>query len=239
MRIAVCDDEERFKNFIMTELMSSFPEDEFMGFNSGDEIINMVRQDNYKPDIVLLDIMMPGLSGMDVARILREEKDDIIIIFITGEKDYVFEAFDVRAFHFLVKPFSNEKLIEVIKDAKKELYKIHGKTQKKYVMLNSRGDHIRLCVSEIIYAEVYGARIIVHTRAEDIEYYGHLSGLEKVVGDGFFRTHRGYLVNLGFVKRYDAGNCYMTKGVALISKKNYPLFVKALMTYNIRKAESK
>ena len=237
MKIAVCDDEEKIRNIIMPELKSSFPDDEIISFGIGEDVLRSVEQDGYMPNIILLDIMMPGVSGMDVARKLRDISDDVVIIFITGEKQYVFDAFDVRAFHFLVKPFSNEKLVSVIKDAKEEIAKATLKPQKKYVMLNSRGSHIRLCVSDIIFAEVYGARIIVHTRTDEIEYYGHLSELEKLVGDGFFRTHRGYLVNLRFVKKYDAGKCYMANGEALISKQNYKVFVKALMDYNKKRAE--
>jgi DNA-binding LytR/AlgR family response regulator len=237
MKIAVCDDEEKIRNIIMSELKSSFPDDEIISFGIGKDVLRSVEQDGYMPNIILLDIMMPGVSGMDVARKLRDISDDVVIIFITGEKQYVFDAFDVRAFHFLVKPFSNEKLVSVIKAAKEEIAKATLKPQKKYVMLNSRGSHIRLCASDIIFAEVYGARIIVHTRTDEIEYYGHLSELEKLVGDGFFRTHRGYLVNLRFVKKYDAGKCYMSKGEALISKQNYKVFVKALIDYNKKRAE--
>ena len=237
MKIAVCDDEEKIRNIILSELKSSFPDDEIISFGIGEDVLRSVEQDGYMPNIILLDIMMPGVSGMDVARKLRDISDDVVIIFITGEKQYVFDAFDVRAFHFLVKPFSNEKLVSVIKAAKEEIAKATLKPQKKYVMLNSRGSHIRLCASDIIFAEVYGARIIVHTRTDEIEYYGHLSELEKLVGDGFFRTHRGYLVNLRFVKKYDAGKCYMSKGEALISKQNYPIFVKALIDYNKKRAE--
>ncbi|MCR5100865.1 MAG: LytTR family DNA-binding domain-containing protein [Butyrivibrio sp.] len=237
MKIAVCDDEEKIRNIIMSELKSSFPDDEIISFGIGEDVLRSVEQDGYMPNIILLDIMMPGVSGMDVARKLRDISDDVVIIFITGEKQYVFDAFDVRAFHFLVKPFSNEKLVSVIKAAKEEIAKATLKPQKKYVMLNSRGSHIRLCASDIIFAEVYGARIIVHTRTDEIEYYGHLSELEKLVGDGFFRTHRGYLVNLRFVKKYDAGKCYMSKGEALISKQNYKVFVKALIDYNKKRAE--
>ncbi len=237
MKIAVCDDEEKIRNIILSELKSSFPDDEIISFGIGEDVLRSVEQDGYVPNIILLDIMMPGVSGMDVARKLRDISDDVVIIFITGEKQYVFDAFDVRAFHFLVKPFSNEKMVSVIKDAKEEIAKATLKPQKKYVMLNSRGSHIRLCVSDIIFAEVYGTRIIVHTRSDEIEYYGHLSELHKLVGDGFFRTHRGYLVNLKFVKRYDSGKCYMAKGEALISKQNYPIFVKALMDYNKKRAK--
>ncbi len=237
MKIAVCDDEDRIRNIVMSELKASFPDDEIICYGTGEDVLKAVEQEGYMPDIILLDILMPRVSGMDVAGRLRSISNDVVIIFITGEKQYVFDAFDVRAFHFLVKPFSNEKMVSVIKSAKEEILKSARKPQKKYVMLNSHGSHIRLCVSDIIFAEVYGARIIVHTRAEETQYYGHLSELQKLVGDEFFRTHRGYLVNLRFVKRYDSGKCYMAKGEALISKQNYPIFVKALMEYNKKRPE--
>ena len=130
MKIAVCDDEEKIRNIIMSELKSSFPDDEIISFGIGEDVLRSVEQDGYMPNIILLDIMMPGVSGMDVARKLRDISDDVVIIFITGEKQYVFDAFDVRAFHFLVKPFSNEKLVSVIKAAKEEIAKATLKPQK-------------------------------------------------------------------------------------------------------------
>ena len=80
---------------------------------SGDELI----ASGSKPDILFLDIQMPGMDGMETAKMLRQDNENMILIFVTAAEEYVFQAFDVGAFHYLVKPFSDEKLKEVVTKA--------------------------------------------------------------------------------------------------------------------------
>ncbi len=230
MRIAICDDEEKVREILLRKVGAAFPEDPIDTFSSGEELLKASEV----PDILLLDIKMPGISGMEVAKALRERADKTVIIFITGEEQYVFDSFDVQAFHYLVKPFSDQKLEEVLNKAKELITKEKRQPEKKYVMVNSGGSHIRICLSDVIYAEVFNSKVIVHTTDSDVEYYGRLTELEKLAGEDFFRTHRAYLVHLKFVKKYDATNVYLKKGQALVSKQNYPKLVKKVLDYNRR-----
>ena len=230
MRIAICDDEEKVREILLRKVGAAFPEDTIDTFSSGEELLK-AREIS---DILLLDIKMPGISGMEVAKALRERADKTVIIFITGEEQYVFDSFDVQAFHYLVKPFSDQKLEEVLNKAKELITKEKRQPEKKYVMVNSGGSHIRICLSDVIYAEVFNSKVIVHTTDSDIEYYGRLTELEKLAGGDFFRTHRAYLVHLKFVKKYDATNVYLKKGQALVSKQNYPKLVQKVLDYNRR-----
>ena len=230
MRIAICDDEEKVREILLRKVGAAFPEDTIDTFSSGEELLKASEV----PDILLLDIKMPGISGMEVAKALRERADKTVIIFITGEEQYVFDSFDVQAFHYLVKPFSDQKLEEVLNKAKELITKEKRHPEKKYVMVNSGGSHIRICLSDVIYAEVFNSKVIVHTTDSDIQYYGRLTELEKLAGEDFFRTHRAYLVHLKFVKKYDATNVYLKKGQALVSKQNYPKLVQKVLDYNRR-----
>lgn len=230
MRIAICDDEEKVRKALINKVSKLFPDDEVKGFASGDDLLSSKEQ----PDILLLDIKMPGMSGLEVARKLRIKNERMVLIFVTGEEEYVYDAFDVQAFHFLVKPISEDRLNEVLERAK-EHYLKHVGAKKKYTMITSGGTHIRLCLNDVVYAEVFNSKVIVHTVDEDIEYYGKLTDLEKLAGEDFFRTHRGFLVNLNYVIKYDASNIYFDKGCALVSKQNYPAFVQRLMKYNTQK----
>ena len=230
MRIAICDDEEKVREILLRKVGTALSEDTIDTFSSGENLLKASEV----PDILLLDIKMPGISGMEVAKRLRERADKTVIIFITGEEQYVFDSFDVQAFHYLVKPFSDQKLEEVLNKAKESITKEKNKLEKKYVMVNSGGSHIRICLSDVIYAEVFNSKVIVHTTDSAIEYYGRLTELEKLAGEDFFRTHRAYLVHLKFVKKYDATNVYLKKGQALVSKQNYPKLVQKVLDYNRR-----
>jgi DNA-binding LytR/AlgR family response regulator len=237
MRIAICDDEERICTIFAEKVGTFFPDAEIIICRSGQELLDA----DELPDILLLDIKMPNISGMDVAKKLRDKGWRKILIFITGEEDQVFNSFDLHAFHFLVKPVADEKLKEVLENAKKELERINdisGK-QDKYIEIQSGTSHIRVNLSKLIYAEVYDRKTILHMKDESIEYYGQLSALEKIVGDDFYRIHRSYLVNMKYVERYDRTSITTLDGGNIpIARREYDGFLKAYMVYSRRRIDS-
>ena len=187
-------------------------------------------------DIVITDIQMPGMDGMETARILRQKNERMVLIFVTAVEEYVFQAFDVAAFHYLVKPFSDEKFEEVVKRAVRSIEKYsENQSDEKYMMVQSGGSHMKVFLKDIVYAEVYNRKVIIHTRDTNIEYYGKLQELSEIAGADFFRTHRAYLVHFKYVQKYDANCVTLENGTAMIAKQNYPEFVKQYLKYNQRK----
>lgn len=232
MRIAVCDDEKQVRDSLCEIIKKEYPKAKTFVYCCGEELLAKKMQD----DILFLDIQMPGINGMDVAKEIRIKNKDMIIIFITGIEGYVFGAFDVEAFHYLVKPFSESQFRKVLKNAV-EKYQCIGLENKdiRNVLIKTKGEHIKINTKDIIFAEVFNRKIIIHKTDEDIEYYGRMSELEKMVGSGFFRCHRSYLVNMNFVVKYNASMIYTEKGNVLMAKQHYPEFVKAYLKYNMRK----
>ena len=110
MRIAICDDEVSMVQILEEKIKKLLPDAVIDKYLSGDELI----ASGSKPDILFLDIQMPGMDGMETAKVLRQDNENMILIFVTAAEEYVFQAFDVGAFHYLVKPFSDEKLKEVV-----------------------------------------------------------------------------------------------------------------------------
>ena len=105
----------------------------------------------------------------------------------------------------------------------------------KHIMVQTAGRHIKIFLRDIVYAEVFNRKVIIHTRNTDIEYYGKLQDLQNMAGEDFFRTHRAYLVHFKYVEKYDATCVTMKNGTALIAKQNYPEFVRRYLKYNQRK----
>ena len=237
MQIAVCDDEKEIRDMFAERIGKLYPEAELSLYRSGEELLLSDKE----PDILLLDIQMPGKNGMETAKELRRKNQKAIIIFVTALDDFVFQAFDVGAFHYLVKPFDDEKLGEVLQNAVKQFEdrrKLEDggrKKEKPNLMVTTGGKHVIVDPEDIVYAEVFDRKVILHTMDADIEYYGKMKELEEKAGDDFYRTHRSYLVNFGFIRKYDATTVYLKKGQALISKQNYGEFVKSYLRYNQRK----
>lgn len=237
MRIAICDDEKRICSILAEKVEKFFPDAEIMVYTSGASLIEA----EIFPDILLLDIKMPKLDGMEVAKVLRDKGWRKILIFITGEESQVFNSFDFHAFHFLVKPVSDEKLKSVLEDAVEELRHLEKSqgTRDKYIEIQSGTAHIRVGLSKLIYAEVFDRKTILHTKQENIEYYGQLSALEVLVGRDFHRIHRSYLINMRYVERYDRASVTMINGDNIpIARREYDGFIKAYLEYGRRRVQA-
>lgn len=227
IEIAVCDDETIIREQIRQFVKNRVPDSHIEVYAAGEELLTANR--NF--DLVFLDIQMEGLNGMDAARALRTKKADTILIFVTGLKEYVFEAFDVSAFHYLLKPLEEEKLDEVLERALKEVNR--RKTQeKKQLLIQTRNRNYNLDQNTIFYLESRGKKVEIHTSGETIEVYASISKLEEQLGNSFYRCHRGYLVNLAYIAEYRTDRIRLSNGEDVyLAKERYQSFVKTYMQY--------
>ncbi len=243
VRIVVCDDEATMLDALRRKIELFCAERgtacEVVCFCSGEEALREERA----PDILFLDIQMPGLNGMEVASQMRGRYRNTILIFVTALSEYVYEAFDVGAFHYLVKPFQESKLREVLGRALEqweeqagggETGEDSGRSQEegaRAILVKRGGISTKVPLESIIYAEVFNRKVMLHTTGGDIEYYGKLTELSQQTGADFYRTHRAYLVNFKYVEKYSATTVWMEKGTALVSKKQFAGFVRQYMQY--------
>lgn len=159
-----------------------------------------------KVDVVFLDINMPELDGMSLGKILTKLNPNIKIIFITAYRDYAAEAFEIKAFDYLLKPYSEKRITEVlnnltmIKDnsSTKEVEKINKVT----VFLDEK--MVVLSLDEIYYIEVSEKESLVYTQNEIYTSKLKISKWEEILPKNkFYRTHRAYIVNLDKIKEVE------------------------------------
>ena len=230
MRIAICDDEKNIRELIANKVVKQYPDAEIIFFQSGEELLLV----DESIDILFLDIQMSGIDGMETARELRKKDKSVILVFVTAVEEYVFQAFDVGAFNYIVKPIDDGKFSDVLHRAVDEWssQNINEKEpEERYVLINNSGVHTKVILDEIVYAEVFNRKVVIHKLDGEIEYYGKMSDLEALAGDSFFRPHRAYLINFKYVEKYDATTIYLERGTVLMAKQNYPEFVKKYMKY--------
>ena len=232
MKIAICDDESRGREGIKDILKEAFPEIEIREFSSGQKL-EEAAETEYLPDIILMDIAVSGTDGMDgmeTARKLRKLSPETILLFVPGVREQVFQAFDVGAFHYLLKPVEKEKLISVVARAIAEVEKTNAKP--KYMLVKVPGGYRRLNMADILYAESDGRKVILHLKQENLEFYEKMEELEQRLGEGFYRCHRGYLVSLSEIMEYDKANIRMSNGETVyLAKRKYSEFVQAYGKY--------
>ncbi len=227
LNIAICDDEK-----VIREQIKELAEKEMPCvcdglYETGDALLAAGKQF----DIVFLDIQMEGTDGIETAKRLRERDEDTILIFITGIREYVFQAFDVAAFHYLLKPIEADKFREVFRRAGRELEKRKSK-RRETVFIKTRNRSFSLEKDSILYIESRGKKVEIHTTGETIEAYASMNEMEGQLGGGFFRCHRGYLVNMTYVAEYDSESITLNNGeYVYLAKEKYGEFVKAYLRY--------
>ena len=151
MRFAVCDDDRALLNDISSRIALLYPGAVIDCFTSGEELLSSENAH----DIIFLDIDMPGKNGMETAGELRKKGSRAVLIFLTAFESYVFDAFDVGAFHYLLKPVSGEKFHRVLSSAVKSRENVlceESEVSKRSVTIRSGGVSSRILLSDIVYA---------------------------------------------------------------------------------------
>lgn len=244
MNIAVCDDEENVRIYIKKLIEMQNEDCRIMEFSSGGELLKFWEQeDREQIDILFLDISMDGADGMETAaqiRNLKEERDEPLwgslplLIFVTGYPEYMPKAFFVHAFWYLVKPIDEREFENVFAQAVREYrcLSTKRKTESREILVRDGGATRNIPIDDIYYIESCNRKIIVCMGDEEIECYGKISEMEGQLKEGFFRIHRGYLINMRYVERYSRTEVRMKNGSSLlISKYKYQDFIKAYLEY--------
>ena len=232
MNIAICDD-EKGACLVIEELVRKADSDaEISVFTNPDELLN--AEDLF--DLVFLDIQMEEMTGIDAAKRLRTRETQPEIVFISAVQEYVFDAFDVEAFHYLIKPVDPAKFAKVYDRVKMRIAdkkKILLETEEAAILsVKSKTRQYSLKMTDVLYVENQLKKLLIHTKEETIDLYGAMKDIEAQTGDGFFRCHRGYLVNLGHIKSYSKDEILLDNGERImIAKERYPEFIKAYMHF--------
>lgn len=160
-------------------------------------------------DLIFLDIRMNCPDGMETARQLRRQGNRSLLIFVTVLREYVFDAFAVHAFDYLIKPLDNIRFTQVMDRALRAL-----EQQPEKPLLIRQGNACQVIPpSQIVYCEVLGRKIYLHRRdGGTVVFYGRLHTLEQRLDSRFFRCHRSYLVNLDDIRECGSGLAVLSQG---------------------------
>ncbi|RKD33828.1 LytR/AlgR family response regulator transcription factor [Lacrimispora algidixylanolytica] len=226
MNLLLCDDQSEFIKEFTKQLEGYFLSRQvsfqLFVFSKGEDLLKA----DISPDIIFLDIKMGGLSGIETARILRNNQIRSKIIFLTAYKQYVFDAFDVDASHYLIKPVKEKKLEAVLDHVMEQL--TSAKTQ--FLTIQSGSCIQRFSYSDILYLEVRNRKVTVHSQTGNVDFYGKLDTLEKCLPTHFFRCHRSFIVNMDFVMQISKTDLLITNGELIpVSKRKYQDFSIAFM----------
>ena len=191
LRIGICDDAAAARLALRSALERLLPGCLPYEFSSGDGLLSWLDKHPNTMDLVFLDIEMDGTSGMDTARTIRARDSRLLIVFVTGYPDYVFDGYTVRALDYLLKPIQIDKLACVLARAQEQL----ADDAPEIFTLRNTGGIFRVPKREILY--FYSDRRLVHliTAHADYTFYDKLDHTAQLAGPDFVRIHQRYLVN--------------------------------------------
>lgn len=227
MRVAICDDDRESCARLRSLIKRQEPDCEVACFHTGKRFL----ETKGRFDILILDIQMEEMSGIEVARILRINQEKTILIFVTALKEYAAEAFEVSAFSYLLKPVEPEKFCRVFESACQEVRKMESAGGEQ-LFFHTKARSFVVQKKEILYVESHKRKVEIHTVNEGITIYATMRSMEELLGDGFFRCHRGYLVNLAYVAEYGTGAIRLKNGVNVyLAREKHAEFRKTYEKY--------
>lgn len=218
MRIAICDDErtyiEKIKNDI-NSLKTHENEFEFSEFESGEAFISEFSKDKY--DLIILDIEMKDLNGLQTAEFLRQIDKNVILIFMTSYDKFVYQGYEVNAFRYILKKQPEPIYLKQLSDTIQEYYR-----NKKYIKVVDNDIEKELLTVDILYIEVYSHQIVIHTFNKEYYQKGKLSDYEKMLEACLFvRSDKSVLINITNIDYIKKNQVFMKNGKILYVSRNH------------------
>ncbi len=240
IRIAVCEDEEAQAEYLKT-LLDRWQELARVSaavdvYHSAEQFLfEAEAQKTY--DIMLLDIQMGEMNGLDLARRVRERDKRVRIVFLTGVAEYAIEGYEVGALRYLLKPVKEPVFFEMLSSLSEEM----RREEPEYFMFEANGMYNRVLLGDILYAEADGHYVVLKTEtgAGKRRWKANFSAVsEKLLEKGFFLLRRGLCVNISRLIRIGKTECELENGEILpVSKGNYQALNEAFIAYYKGRAE--
>lgn len=225
IHIAICDDSKQERQ-ILAALFKRYQELhatplQIHIFQNGFSLLDAIDQGK-RFDITILDILMPGENGIEIARNIRASGTDTEIIFLTSSPEYAIDSYEVKAQNYLLKPVTEEKFFASIDSILAELDK---KDTASFIIYTTEKQYSRIRVSSLVYGEVTHRTITLHladqTMISAVMTFTEFQDILKAYPD-FIYPHRSYAVNMNYIQYVTKSDIILTDGQKIpLSRNNY------------------
>jgi len=221
IRLAICED-----NPETLEMLSGYTDHtgvaDIDSYGSGDALLCSLDAGAEPYHIYLLDIEMPGRSGIETAAEIRRRDPEALLIFITDYKEYVYEVFEVLPFRFLRKPAEESAVKKVLEDAREHIFAAW-----RLFFFHVGHEQHQVSCGVIRYFESAGRRVILHTTSGEVSYYGRIADVPASLDPTqFARIHTSFIVNLEYVRAVRQAEVVVDGGQALPMSRKYSACVR-------------
>lgn len=229
MQIYICDDEQRILKDMENRIKLILQECFVKTFSDGKELLEALK--NSACDVLLLDIDMPQISGLDIAGELTKMQDKPLLVFVTSHDELVYDSLQYHPFGFIRKNHFDSEIAKMLKDCQQELV-----AKNQHFTFKSGTENVRIPLEEILYYESDGNYLKLFTKEQEYRLRDTVTAVENALStSGFVRIHRGFLVNQSAVKKLSAEEAELINGVRIPIGKNFAQEAKArLMRYMLK-----
>lgn len=229
LNIAIVEDEEEEKNKLLS-FIKKYQEEKKITINCDyfENANKFIYPYKGSYDVVLMDIEMPGINGLDASIELRKRDNNIFIVFVTNMRQFASQGYQVDAVDFIIKPITYYGLSSTID----KILRIKSKRiDKKITLKNNDGLRI-INISDIVYIEVKHHKLFIHTQNEIIETWNSLNKIEEEIPSSLFaRCNIAYLVNLNYVKGIQGDDVLLPNESLKISRSKKKEFIENLTKF--------
>ena len=219
MKFLVIDDEFLARARLRELLLRIEPDAKIIEAENGQQALDLCEK--HKPDTALVDIRMPGISGIELVYHLSNLEVTPAIIFTTAHSEYALEAFDANAIDYLLKPVEIDRLKRALQKAdpitKMQSESLRKSTRSQHISISQRGKIKLVPISSICYLKAENKYVVVKTLNEEYLMNDTLNNLETELGEDFLRVHRNALISVdhleGLEKNEDGQWCVYFNGL--------------------------
>ncbi len=215
IHIAICEDKDEDMAHVRSLLCQTKIPCDFTEYTSAESLLLDIETNQKHFDIFLLDIYLPGQNGVEAARCIRAVNRNAIIIFLSTSEDFYREAFDLYAFHYLIKPVSPASLTEALLKATERL-----SSPEETLQITFRGQNTLLRHADIMYISSSSHALHFHMQdGQEYISYGRLDELYvRLASELFVRCHKSFIANLLYVTRLTREGFYINETLIPISR---------------------
>lgn len=235
INIAICDDKKFFIEHLSKKIIGYSTElnvkNEILTYNNPEELLNNIDD----IDILFLDVDMPEMSGIEVARRIRESNESVLIVFVSNYDQYVYQSIKYKPFRYIRKNRLDSELYPALKDSYNNLQMDNNN---KTITIDYKKGKIAINKNNILYIEKELRDTVIHLVDDEICTRMNLKDIEKELdADVFIKLHRGCIANMKYIERFEKDYVYLINGKSLpISRRKVKEVKESIKKYWLLKS---